>query len=64
MTDEGKTVSISIFNSIGTVVLHEKIEKAASSKRINIENLGTGQYSVVIQAEEKKVVKKKISIVR
>ena len=63
-TVEGKAVSVSIFNSIGTVVLNEKIEKSASSKRINIENLGTGQYSVVIQPEGKRVVMKKLSIVR
>ena len=63
-TVEGKAVTVSIFNSIGTVVFNEKIEKAASSKRINIENLGTGQYSIVIQPVGKRIVMKKISVIR
>jgi uncharacterized protein YoaH (UPF0181 family) len=63
-TVEGQSVSVSIFNSIGTVIYNEEIEKASVSKRINIERLGTGQYSVVIQPKGKRVVMKKVSIVR
>ena len=61
---EGKAVSIVLFNSIGIIVLTEKIAKAAVSKRINVEKLGTGQYFVSIQAEGKKVVMKKVTVAR
>ena len=63
-TVEGKSVSIAIYNSIGTAVYSEKIEKAGLAKRINIGNLGMGQYSVIIQPEGRRVVLKKVSIVR
>jgi hypothetical protein len=62
-TVEGKGVSVSIFNSIGTPVYKEQIEKAGSTKRISIDNLGTGHYSVVIQPIGKRVAVKKLSVV-
>ena len=61
---EGQSVSIFVFNSIGTIVFNEKIEKTAGTKRVNIEALSTGHYSVLIQPEGKKRVIKKMNVVR
>ena len=63
-TVEGKMVDISLFNSIGTPILTKRIEKAGLTERINIENLSTGQYQVVVQPQGKRVVMKKVSVVR
>jgi HYR domain/Secretion system C-terminal sorting domain/Fn3 associated/Lamin Tail Domain len=56
---EKKAVTVSIFNSIGTIVLSEKIDKASPSQRINVESLQDGQYFMAIQAQGKRVVMKK-----
>jgi hypothetical protein len=56
---ESKTVTISVFNSIGTVLQTEKIAKSSASQRINVENLQDGQYFMAIQAQGKRVVMKK-----
>jgi Secretion system C-terminal sorting domain len=61
---EGKMVSISVFNTMGVAVLNKKIEKAARTERIHIENLTPAQYQVVIQPQGKRVVMKKVSVVR
>jgi hypothetical protein len=63
-TVEGRMVDISVFNSIGTPLLTKRIEKASLTERINIENLGAGQYQVVVQPQGKRVVMKKVSVVR
>jgi hypothetical protein len=54
-----KAVTISVFNSIGTLIQSEKFDKASASQRINVENLQDGQYFMAIQAQGKRVVMKK-----
>jgi hypothetical protein len=63
-TVEGRAVTVSIFNSIGTPVHKEHLEKAGLTKRITIGEWVTGNYSVVIQPVGRRIAMKKLSIVR
>jgi HYR domain/Secretion system C-terminal sorting domain/Fn3 associated/CotH kinase protein len=63
-TVENKAVTISVFNSIGTILQSEKIAKASASQRINVESLQDGQYFMAIQAQGKRVVMKKFMKMR
>ena len=63
-TAEKKSVSISVFNSIGKIVFTERIDKAAPTKRLNVENFEAGQYFIHIQAEGKQGVVKKMSVAK
>lgn len=61
---QSKSVKISIFNSLGKIVLTENIDHAAANKTINIEQLDPGQYFMSIKPEGKRVIMKKLSIIR
>ena len=61
---QSKSVKISIFNSIGKLVLSENIDHVAANKRIYIEQLGPGQYFISIKPEGKRAIMKKMSVIR
>jgi Ricin-type beta-trefoil lectin domain-like/PA14 domain/Secretion system C-terminal sorting domain len=62
---EGKAVHLYFYNSLGTVLKKTTIDKATSApQRIDIQELPTGSYLVLIQAEGKRVLKQLLNVVR
>ena len=54
---EGKTVSLSVYNSVGLLVKKQTIEKvSAAPQQIDIQGFGTGSYLLRVQSEGKREV--------
>jgi hypothetical protein len=60
----GQNVSISMVNSLGTVVFSEKIEKTTATTQIKTDKIEQGLYFVIVQVEGRKTVVKKLNIIR
>jgi Ricin-type beta-trefoil lectin domain-like/Secretion system C-terminal sorting domain len=62
---EGKAVSLSFYNSVGTFVQNIKIAKAVSApQRIDIQGFNTGAYLIRLQVEGKKEITKLFNVVK
>ena len=62
---QGKAVELSIINTIGKVLLTEKIESVgAPHHRLTLDNIENGQYFLKIQTQGKKVVMKKLVVIK
>ena len=54
---EGKTVSLSVYNSVGLLVKKQTIEKvSAAPQQIDVQGFGTGSYLLRVQSEGKREV--------
>jgi dihydroxyacetone kinase len=61
---QGERLTISIVNNIGQTVYTEKVESAASKKRLEVDKLDVGQYIISIQPEGKQAVATRLNVVR
>lgn len=61
---ESKQVTITVFNTLGKVILSKKTDSAPIKYRLNLEGLENGQYLIAIQPKDKLLVMKKVTIAR
>ncbi len=62
---EGKTVSLSLYNSLGLMVKKQTIEKAtAAPQQVDIQELSAGTYLVRVQSEGKRDVLRQVAIAK
>jgi hypothetical protein len=62
---EGKTVALSVYNSVGLLVKKQTIEKvSAAPQQIDIQGFGVGSYLLRVQSEGKREVTRLFHIVK
>jgi hypothetical protein len=62
---EGKTVTLSVYNSVGLLVKKQTIEKvSAAPQQIDVQGLGAGSYLLRVQSEGKREVTRLFNIAK
>ena len=62
---EGKTVALSVYNSVGLLVKKQTIEKvSAAPQQIDVQGFGTGSYLLRVQSEGKREVTRLFNITK